>query len=133
MLLDAPRRPCFDARTKTAAKPAGSCNGTFSDCPTFAHRYEDVREMLLDVYAPAGKLGVIIDTPGDGASMIHFIKVGSPMADKVRVGDLLVAVDDDKVCAMKAVKMSKLISTKANNPSRKFTIIRQERGSGPNG
>ena len=50
--------------------------------------------MLLDVYAPAGKLGVIIDTPGDGAPMIHFIKEISPVVNKVHVGDLLVAVDN---------------------------------------
>ncbi len=45
------------------------------------------------------------DNPGDGASMIHFIKEGSPMADKVHVGDLLVAVDDDNVRAMTVLKM----------------------------
>jgi hypothetical protein len=38
-----------------------------------------------------------------------------------------VAVDDEDVRAMTAVKVSKMISTKGNNPSRKFTIIRQER------
>ncbi len=32
-------------------------------------------------------------------------------------------VDDDNVHAMTAVKVSKLISTEVNNPSRKFTII----------
>ncbi len=63
--------------------------------------------------------------------MLYFSKEGSPMANKVRVDDLLVSVDDDDIHAMTAAKMSKLISTKANNPSRKFTIIRQERGSGP--
>jgi hypothetical protein len=94
----------------------GSGNTIFSDDPTFDQAYKDVREVLLDIYAPAGKLGVIIDTPGDGASMIHFIKEGSPMASKVRVGSLLVVVDDDNLRAMTAVKMSKLISTKANKP-----------------
>jgi hypothetical protein len=123
-----------DLPTTTAAPPpGGSSNTIFSDDPTFDEAYEDVREVLLDVYAPAGKLGVIIDTPGDGAPMIHFIKDSSPMVDKVRVGDLLVAVDDDDVRAMTAVKVSKLISTKSNNPSRKFTIIRQERKAGPIG
>ncbi len=130
---DVPRQPRVDAQTMTAATPAGSGNTIFSDDRTFDQAYEDVRELLLDVYAPAGKLGVIIGTPGNGALMIHFIKEGSQMANKVRVGDPLVAMDDDDVRAMTAVNMSKLISTKANNPWRKFTIIGQERGSEPIG
>jgi C-terminal processing protease CtpA/Prc len=91
--------------------------------------YEDVREILLDVYAPAGKLGVVIDTPNDGAPMIHAVKETSPIVDKVRVGDKLVAVDDVDVRAMTAMKVSKLISKKGSNPSRKLTIIRHERGA----
>jgi hypothetical protein len=132
-LSDVPHGPWVDTQTKTAATPAGSGNKIFSYDPTFDQAYVGMHEVLLDVYAPAGKLGVIIDTPGDGALMIHFIKEGSSMAKKVRVGFLLVAVDDNNVRAMPAVKMSKLISTKAKNLLRKFTIIRQERGSGPIG
>ena len=107
--------------------PPGSGNAIFSDDPTFDRAYEEMREVLLDVYAPAGRLGVIIDTPDDGAPVIHAIKEDSLIFDKVRVGDKLVAVDDEDVRAMTAVKVSKMISTKGNNPSRKFTIIRQER------
>ncbi|KAL3821753.1 hypothetical protein ACHAXA_000252 [Cyclostephanos tholiformis] len=59
--------------------------------------------------------------------MIHAIEEDSIVADKVRVGDKLVAVDDEDVRAMTAARISKLISKKMNNPSRKFTIIRQER------
>ncbi len=69
---------------------------------------------------------MIIDTPDDGAPMIHAIKEDSPVADKVWVGNKLVAVDDKDVRAMTAAKVSNLISTKMNNPSRKFTIIREE-------
>ncbi len=101
-------------------------NTIFSDNPTFDQGYEDVCEILLDVYAPAGKLGVIINTPDNGAPMIHAIKEDSPVADKVRVGNKLVAVDDKDVCNMTAAKVLKLISTKMNNLSRKFTIIREE-------
>ena len=119
--------------TTAAAPPGGLTNAIFSDDPTFDRAYEEMREVLLDVYAPAGRLGVIIDTPDDGAPVIHAIKEDSPIFDKVRVGDKLVAVDDEDVRAMTAVKVSKLISTKSNNPSRKFTIIRQERKAGPIG
>ncbi len=101
-------------------------NTIFLDNPTFDQGYEGVCEILLDVYAPAGKLEVIIDTPDNGAPMIHAFKEDSPVADKVRLGNKLVAVDDKDVCNMTAAKVSKLMSTKMNNPSRKFTIIREE-------
>ena len=60
----------------------------------------------------------------DGALVVHAVKDSSPIAEKVQVGDKLVAVDDDDVRAMTAIKVSKLISRKSNNPSRKLTIIR---------
>lgn len=102
----------------------GSGNTIFSDDPTFDQAYEDVREEIIDVYAPAGKLGVVIDTPDDGAPVVHAVKDTSPICDKVNVGDKLVAVDDEDVRAMTAIKVSKLISRKSNNASRKLTIIR---------
>jgi len=105
-------------------QPPGGGNTIFSDDATFDQAYEDVREELLDVYAPAGKLGVVIDTPDDGAPVVHAVKDSSPIAEKVQVGDKLVAVDDEDVRAMTAIKVSKLISRKSNNPSRKLTIIR---------
>lgn len=116
------------SRTRqTAADPAlipGSGGTIFSDDHTFDQAYEGVREELLDIYAPAGKLGVVIDTPNDGPPIVHAVKDTSPIADKVRVGDKLVAVDDEDVRDMTAIKVSKLISKKSTNASRKMTVIR---------
>jgi hypothetical protein len=106
------------------AVPGSSGNTIFSDDPTFDQAYEDLREEVLDIYAPAGKLGVVIDTPDDGAPVIHAVKDTSPIFNKVQVGDKLVAVDDEDVRSMTAIKVSKLISRKSNNASRKLTIIR---------
>ncbi|KAL3810275.1 hypothetical protein ACHAXA_008643, partial [Cyclostephanos tholiformis] len=117
-----------DAPLTTTIPNSG--NTVFSEDPTFDQVYEDIREIIIDVYAPAGKLGVVIDTPNDSAPTIHAVKETSPIVDKVRVGDKLVAVDDEDVRAMTAMKVSKLISKKGNNPSRKLTIIRHESGEG---
>ena len=108
----------------TTMVPGSSGNTIFSDDPTFDQAYEDLREEVIDIYAPAGKLGVVIDTPDDGAPVIHAVKDTSPIANKVQVGDKLVAVDDEDVRSMTAIKVSKLISRKSNNASRKLTIIR---------
>jgi C-terminal processing protease CtpA/Prc len=105
--------------------PSGS--SVFSEDPTFDQMYEqsDLREEILDVYAPAGKLGVVIDTPNDGAPVVHAVKDTSPIADKIWVGDMLVAVDDEDTRAMTAMKISKLLARKKDNESRKLTVIRQ--------
>ena len=56
--------------------------------------------------------------------MIHAVKENSVIYGRVQVGDKLVAVDDEDVRTMTAVKVSKLISRKSANPSRKLTILR---------
>ena len=84
-------------------------------------------EVLIDIYVPAGKLGVVIDTPDDGAPVVHAIKESSVIAfiaDKLQVGDKLVAVDDEQdVRTMTAIKVSKLISRKSGNPTTKLSVI----------
>ena len=83
-----------------------------------------LQETVLVIDAPAGKLGVVIDTPDDGAPVVHAVKDTSVIADQIQVGDKLIAVDDDDVRSMTAIKVSKLISKKSANPSRKLTVVR---------
>lgn len=84
----------------------------------------DTHEELIDVYAPAGKLGMVVDTPGEGAPVIHAVKDTSPLAGKVIPGDKLVAIDDEDVRTMTAIRVSKLLSRKSNNEFRKLTVVR---------
>jgi hypothetical protein len=104
----------------------GGAQSVFSDDQSFeAFRNRDGRrEEVLEIYAPAGKLGVVIDTPDTGAPVLHRIKDTCPIADLLQVGDKLIAVDDEDVRSMTAVRVSKLISQKSGNPQRKFTIVR---------
>jgi len=83
-----------------------------------------IREELMDVICPPGKLGVVIDTPTEGPPQVHAIKDSSCVADKLRVGDKVVAVDQEDVRAMTAIKVSKMISRKSANPTRVLTILR---------
>ena len=54
---------------------------------------------------------VVIDTPG-GVPLVHAIKDTSILADKVRVGDQLVSVDDIDTTQLSAIEVSKLISSR---------------------
>jgi len=108
-----------------AAAVGASAGGSYSDDESFEAQYRNnYREEKLEVFAPPGKLGVVIDTPNDGAPIVHAIKDSSVIANQLQVGDKLIAVDDDDVRSMTAIKVSKLISRKSANATRKLTIIR---------
>ena len=119
----------FGSRTRQTADlmhPTGNAT-IFSEDPTYneaAFQQRRGLEEMFDIYAPAGKLGVVIDTPDDGAPIVHAVKDTSPIANKIRVGDKLVAVDDEDVRAFTAIQVSRLISKKSVNASRKMTVIR---------
>lgn len=84
----------------------------FTDDESFERMYGKSEERI-EVVAPAGKLGVVIDTPLSGNPMVHAIKDTSVLADKVNIGDRLVSVDGQDTTKMSAIKVSKLISSKA--------------------
>jgi hypothetical protein len=86
------------------------------------------RDEMLEIYAPPGLLGVVIDTPGGGSPVVHAIKDTCPIRKEIYVGDRLVAVDDVDVRGMTAIDVSKLISKKSGQAKRKLTIIRNARG-----
>jgi len=78
----------------------------------------------IDIIAPAGKLGVVIDTPMNGPPIVHAIKETSVLADRVRIGDKLVSVDGEDTTELSAIRVSKLISSKAVNDQRYMIFMR---------
>ncbi len=64
-------------------------------------------ETQLDIIAPAGKLGVILDSPPDGgAAYVSQVKDDSPIRTEIHLGDKILAVDDDDVSERKAINVS---------------------------
>jgi len=123
----------FGSNTQNISLPAnaaatGAALGPYDDDGSYEAHFRNpgnnVKEEILHIFAPPGKLGVVIDTPDDGAPVVHAVKDSSVVVDKVQVGDKLVAVDDEDVRTLTAIKVSKLISRKSANPSRKLTILR---------
>jgi C-terminal processing protease CtpA/Prc len=96
----------------------------FSDDASFEEQFVDQDERF-EVLAPAGKLGMVIDTPSGGVPVVHAIKDNSVLSDAVRVGDRLISVDGEDCSAMTAMQVSKLISLKANNSTRTLVFIRR--------
>jgi len=86
----------------------------FTDDQSFERMY-GVEDERIEITAPAGKLGVVIDTPLSGNPIVHAIKDTSVLADQVQLGDKLVSMDGIDTTQMSAMKVSKLISSKAQN------------------
>jgi len=83
-----------------------------------------VKQEIVEVVAPSGKLGVVIDTPNEGAPVVHALKEGSCVGHMLQVGDKLIAVDDEDVRLMSAIQVSKLISKKSSNRTRVLKVVR---------
>lgn len=78
----------------------------------------------MDINAPPGRLGVVIDTPDDGPPVVYSVKASSVIAGQLLVGDKVIAVDDEDVQKCTAIHVSRMIGKKASNPNRKITITR---------
>ena len=85
------------------------------------------KEVLMDVTAPAGKLGVVLVTPEPpetGPAYVFKIRDDSPLVNKLLLGDKVLAVDDEDVRGMTAINVSKLLGSKSGQESRKISIKR---------
>jgi C-terminal processing protease CtpA/Prc len=95
----------------------------YSDDNSFERQYNQPDDRI-EVMAPAGKLGIVIDTPNGGIPMVHAIKESSILIDQVKVGDRLIMVDGIDTTSMSAIKVSRLISTRSDNPRRVLVFLR---------
>ena len=95
----------------------------FADDASFEQQFAEPEERY-DVVAPAGKLGMVIDTPNGGMPVVHAIKDTSVLADRVQVGDRLLSVDGEDCTALTAMQVSKLISLKSEKPARVLVFAR---------
>ncbi len=101
-----------DASSKVGKSVAGNVS-LFSDDDSFEQMYNEEEKFV--VAAPPGKLGIVIDKPSNGLPVVHAIKDTSVLADQVRIGDKLISVDDIDTTTMNAIRVSKLISSRADN------------------
>jgi hypothetical protein len=73
------------------------------------------------VYAPAGKLGMVVDTTVEGP-VVHSVNKTSALRGKLFPGDVIIAIDGVNTRAMSAEDISKLM-IKTVNKRRKLTVV----------
>jgi hypothetical protein len=84
-------------------------------------------QVMVHVICPSGKLGVVVDNPREGGSVrVTDLREDSPVLGQVRIGDTIIAVDDDDVQQLSAFDVSKLLAARSRNPRRKLTILRPD-------
>ena len=95
-----------------------------SSAPSCALTDEDASEILFDVDAPKGELGIAIDSTESGPPLVHAVKELSVMKGKILVGDRIVYCDDIDTAELSSVELMRLIGSKEEQP-RKFGVIRR--------
>jgi len=102
----------------------------FADDASFEEQFVNPEERL-EIVAPAGKLGMVIDTPNGDIPVVHAIKQTSVLVDQVCVGDRLLSVDGEDCTGMTAMQVSKLISLKSEKPARVLVFGRSNNTNQP--
>jgi len=78
----------------------------------------------IDIFAPPGKLGIVIDTTIDGP-VVHKVNPGSALEGELNSGDIIIAIDGVDTRAMTAAAITGLM-VKTANQRRKLSIVRGE-------
>lgn len=79
------------------------------------------RKFKRTVVAPAGRLGIVIDTTLEGP-VVHTVKPDSPLKGLLFVGDIIVAIDDVDTKAMSATSITSLM-VKTAAQERTLTVL----------
>jgi hypothetical protein len=79
---------------------------------------------LITVIAPQGTLGIVLDNPHGALPYIYAIKETSSLHGKVRVGDLLLSVDEVDCRGMSSHTITRFLSSRSLNPQRKLVLVR---------
>jgi len=122
----------FDTRaimtplTPRRTTPSGALRRTthsFSSPVSASGRTRSLRkDNFYDVYAPAGPLGIIIDTTPEGP-MIHSLKPTSHLLGMVSPGDLIVGLDNVDTRNMTAATFTRLMA-KRSQGERKISLFK---------
>ena len=83
------------------------------------------RAGLYDVFAPAGPIGIVVDTSKEGPA-VHSLKSTSPMLGLINRGDLIVGLDDQDTRSMTAATLTRLMAKKSSQKERKITLLTSE-------
>ena len=83
------------------------------------------REVQVSVKAPAGKLQVLFEDDPNGVAFVAAVRKVSPVADKLLIGDCIVAVDLTTTKGMNVSQLVAVLTEKENQNERNMTVLRK--------
>jgi hypothetical protein len=84
---------------------------------------------IVQIFAPAGKLGVEVDTPENGGPVyVSSISNNSPLLGRIFLGDIIVAVDNMDVQRLVADNVAKILLVKSTKTRRIISVLRKFEG-----
>jgi hypothetical protein len=89
-----------------------------------------VTEDRIEVDAPPGMLGLVLEGDSEGIASVYDMKELSPLADRVQLGDKLVSVDDIDVSAMPVHDVMNLIASRQASSVRRLIFSRPKKKNG---
>ena len=90
---------------------------------SFQDLLSDPQNELYECHAPAGPLGIVIDSTPLGPRVISLNPMSS-LFDSMNPGDIIVGIDDIDTVGMDAAEFWQLISRKAIQPKRIITMLK---------
>ena len=130
-----PRMDTGDSSSRFTGGGGSTVRMTFQDDGTIENFYntsdrtnfhseKDSNFEHITVVASSGVLGIVIDNPTRHIPIVHAIKETSVLHGRVKVGDLLLSVDEVDCRGMTEVAVSQLISSRSRNPNRTLRLLR---------
>jgi len=121
---------CMESRMGDTTINSGSKVMTFGEDTTLEDIYQspsgtsDATLDLITVVAPEGPLGIVLDNPLGALPVIYAIRETSSLIGKVRVGDLLMSVDEVDCRGMSSHNISRFLNSRSTHPERTLVIAR---------
>ena len=100
-----------------ASEEMMSASSSFGDDTVTAASELDIET----VFAPAGKLGIVVDSSSGGPS-VHNVRQTSPLLGIISEGDKIISIDDIDTTKMSAGGVTKLMASKATQKERKISF-----------
>lgn len=83
----------------------------------------------VEITIPAGKIGIVVDSPDSGPPMIHAIKPTSILSGIVKEGDRIVGFNKEDTSKLTAMQLTHLIIESSDKNDRNLVIRRINRNS----
>ena len=85
-----------------------------------------LKKKVMEIYAPPGRLGIVVDKSSSGIPVIHAVKDNSPMVNLLKPGDEIVAFNQIDTQSLSIQNLTDIVSKTFAEDVRKFVVLRLE-------